>query len=257
MTILSFDILSTALVIGVSSGIIGAFIILRRMALVGDAMSHVALPGIALMLAYEIDPFWGVLIFLLAAAVIVWWLEKTTKLYSEALIGVLFTLSLAVGILTIPDHEVLESLFGGFSPLSPLVLGVVLTAGILLTAFTVFLTRPFLFAIVSPELAAAENKKRTSWFELLLFLMLSFAVALGIKLVGTILMGALTIIPASIAKNVSQSMASYVTISSVLGGLIALGGVIIASQLSFAPGPIVIILGVALFVCSIFFVRKT
>ena len=89
---------------------IGAFIILKRMALVGDALSHVALPGIALALFYAVDPFWGVLIFLLAAAVIVWWLEGRTTLPGDALVGLLFTTSLAVGVLAIPNREIIHSL---------------------------------------------------------------------------------------------------------------------------------------------------
>src|SRR3989344_4651187 len=91
--------------IGIASGTIGTFVILERMALAGDALSHVALPGIALALAYGIDPFWGVLVFLLAAATIVWYLRTKTSLPADALIGILFTSSLAIGILTIPDHE--------------------------------------------------------------------------------------------------------------------------------------------------------
>ena len=63
-----------ATAIGLASGAIGSFIVLRRMSLVGDALSHVALPGIALALAYGIDPFLGVLASLLCAVIVVWWL---------------------------------------------------------------------------------------------------------------------------------------------------------------------------------------
>src|SRR5499427_6273495 len=109
-----------ACAIGIASGGIGSFIILKRMALVGDALSHVALPGIAVALFYAIDPFWGVLVFLLAAAVIVWWLEGHTTLPGDALVGLLFTTSLAIGVLTIPNEEIIHSLFGEFSALSPI-----------------------------------------------------------------------------------------------------------------------------------------
>src|ERR1019366_740449 len=90
-----------ALLVGIASGSVGSFVLLRRMALVGDALSHVALPGIALALAYHLDPFWGVIATLLAAAIVVWWLESKSNLPTEALVGLLFTASLAIGILTI------------------------------------------------------------------------------------------------------------------------------------------------------------
>ena len=99
----SLSILAIAVMIGASSGAIGSLVLLRRMALAGDALSHVALPGIALALAYHADPFWGVLGFLVPAAVLVWWLEGKTQLHPETLVGLLFTTSLAVGILTIPE----------------------------------------------------------------------------------------------------------------------------------------------------------
>jgi zinc transport system permease protein len=81
-------------------------------------------------------------------------------------------------------------------------------------------------------------------------------VALGIKLVGTLLMGALTIIPASIAKNICRSTRAYLVTSSVLGGIISLTGVLAAHTFHFLPGPAIILLGVALFLASLYFSRK-
>lgn len=253
---LPFETIIISLVIGVASGAIGAFIILRRMALVGDALSHVALPGIALALAYSIDPFWGVAAVCVLAAIIVWMLEQKTKLYSDALIGILFTFSLAIGILTIPDHEILESLFGAFAPLSPLVFLFIAGAGTLLIALTFIFARHFLFSIISSDLAYIEEPKKSNIYNLALFIIFSLVVALGIKLVGTLLMGALTIIPASISKNISHSMRGYILMAAFLGGFISLSGAAIASKIGFLPGPSIIILGIGLFVISLFFTRK-
>lgn len=243
-----------ALFIGVASGSIGSFVVLRRMALVGDALSHVALPGIALALAYAVDPFWGVLIFLLGAAFVVWWLEGRTKLPSDAIVGLLFTASLALGILTIPNTEIVESLFGSFPKLSILFLLLIVGAASVLTIFTFLFTPKFLFATFSPELAQIDDPKRkwSLWF-LVIF---TFVVALGIKLVGTLLMGALTIIPAAIARNAARSMAGYLILSTVLGGLVASGGVVLASYFGFLPGPTIILLGVSLFIFSILLKKK-
>ena len=256
ITHLGLDTIIISLVIGIASGAIGAFIILRRMALVGDALSHVALPGIALALAYGIDPFWGVVVFCLAAAVIVWAIGQKTKLYFDALIGLLFTFSLAIGILTIPNTEILESLFGAFAPLSLPVFLVITIVGLCAIVLTFLLSKQFLFSIVSPDLAHIEIPK-SRLYSLVLFLIFSFVVALGIKLVGTLLMGALTIIPASISKNISRSMTGYIVMSALLGGLISFFGVVFASRMGFIPGPTIIILGVGLFAVSLFFVKKT
>ena len=101
----TLNILAIAIMVGASSGAIGSFVLLRRMALVGDALSHVALPGIALALAYHVDPFWGVVAFLIPAAALVWWLEGRTQLHAEALVGLLFTTKSGGGNLNNPGRR--------------------------------------------------------------------------------------------------------------------------------------------------------
>ncbi len=246
--------LAVALVVGAASGSIGAFIVLKRMALVGDALSHVALPGIALALAYGIDPFWGVIVFLVAAAFIVWWLEGKTYLPTDALVGLLFTASLAVGILTIPDREILESLFGAFPAFSPLVFALVIGTASVVTGLSFLFARKFLFTVTSPDLAKVYGVGE--YYTLFLLLIFVFIVALGIKLVGTLLMGALTIIPAAIAKNVSRSMRGYMVSAAVLGGGVAVLGVGVAERIQLLPGPTIILIGTALFLASLAIVRK-
>lgn len=240
--------------VGVASGAIGAFIILKRMALVGDALSHVALPGIALALFYAIDPFWGVLTFLLAAAVIVWWLEGRTTLPGDALVGLLFTTSLAVGVLTIPDEEMIHSLFGEFPAIS--LLAFIITTGLALAAAgtVIGFARQFLFRTTTPDLARVHGVGR--WFDLLLLSLFALIVSLGIKLVGTLLMGALTIIPATIAKNVAKSMKGFIVASTLLGGIIGAAGLFIAHISSFLPGPSIILFGVGLFLISLALLRS-
>lgn len=241
--------LAIALTVGVASGAIGAYIILRRMALVGDALSHVALPGIALALFYTLDPFWGVLFFLLAAALLIWWLEGKTKLPIEAIVGLLFTTSLAVGVLLIPDVELIGSLFGAFPKLPAAELAFILIAASAITFLTFLFSKKFLFSIALPELFQLQDSQRHT--QLILLVIFSFVVALGIKLVGTLLMGALTIIPAAIAKNTARTMAGFVVVSAILGGVISLGGVAVAFRFGFLPGPTIILIGVALFLFSL------
>jgi zinc transport system permease protein len=76
-------------------------------------------------------------------------------------------------------------------------------------------------------------------------------VALGIKLVGTLLMGALTIIPAAIARNMSLGMKKYMLLSAALGVLISTVGVFLAALLAIRPGPAIVLLGMMVFVVSL------
>lgn len=243
-----------AAVIGAASGAIGSFILLKRMALVGDALSHVALPRIALALAYHLDPFLAVIAALLVASPLIWWLEVKSDLPTEALVGLLFTASLALGILTIPDSEILESLFGAFPALSLFEFsGTIGTAAVMIVC-TFLLARPFLFRIISAELARSCGVGRS--YDLALLVIFSVIVALGIKLVGTLLMGALTIIPAAIARNMSLGMKKYMLLAAAIGALISTVGLSLAAFLTIRPGPAIVLLGVVVFVISLTAMRR-
>ena len=102
----------TGSLIGLGAGYVGSFMVLRRMSLVGDALSHVALPGIAVSLLFNVNPFFGAFAALFIAIILIWILEKRTELPSETLVGIMFTVSLALGLLLTPEPELLEALFG-------------------------------------------------------------------------------------------------------------------------------------------------
>ena len=90
----------------------------RHMSLVGDALSHVALPGVALGILFNFNPFIGAFAFLAATVIVTWYLQKSTTLSVEAIIGVLFVLALAIGILITPEVDLFEALFGDVSKIT-------------------------------------------------------------------------------------------------------------------------------------------
>src|SRR3989344_2712857 len=99
--------LLVAVFVSAAASLLGVFAILKRMSLVGDALSHVALPGIALALFFNINPFIGALTFLFFAIIGIWLLEYKSKLSVDTVVGVIFTASLAAGSLFISEFELL------------------------------------------------------------------------------------------------------------------------------------------------------
>src|SRR5512136_1331569 len=85
--------------VGFSAGYLGSIMVLEKMALVGDALSHVALPGLALGVLLGFNPLLGGFIFLFVSAILIWHLGRVTKLSFETLVGAAFTLALAIGII--------------------------------------------------------------------------------------------------------------------------------------------------------------
>ena len=91
--------LISAVFIGLASGYLGSFMVLKRMALVGDALSHVALPGVALALLFNLNPFLGAFATLFAGIIGIWLIEHKTELPTESVVGLFFTFSLAIGFI--------------------------------------------------------------------------------------------------------------------------------------------------------------
>src|SRR3990167_3917418 len=100
--------ITTSVFVGVAAGYLGSFMVLRRMALVGDALSHVALPGVALALLFNLNPFLGAIAFLGVTVIGIWIIEYRSSLSLDTIVGVFFTASLALGALLTPEHELIE-----------------------------------------------------------------------------------------------------------------------------------------------------
>src|SRR3989344_4461644 len=244
--------LTVGVLIGSVAGYLGSFMILKRMALVGDALSHVALPGIAVAILWQFNPFAGAFIALFLAILGIWFLERKTELPSETLVGIFFTLSLAIGLLLIPDHELLEALLGDITQIGALdvYLSIIATAVVFIVMTKIM--RKLTLGIISKELAQsmgiAVNK-----INFLFLIMIAIVVALGLKVAGTLLMGSLVIIPAAAAKNVSINLSRY-TILSVIFCIVSAGvGIIIADYFQLHPGPIVVLTAGVIFIATLLF----
>ena len=236
--------------VGVSAGYLGSLMVLEKMALVGDALSHVALPGLALGILYNFPPFLGAFAFLFASAIIIWHLGRVTKLSFETIVGAMFTLALAIGILIIPGADLLEALFGDITTVT--ILDTV--AALVVSAIAVFLTKiiykKLVLGMISEELAISKgiDVSRTNFVYLLLT---SLIVAVGIKITGTLLVGFLVVVPAAAAKNVSADLFKYAVLSAAFGTLSACSGVLFSSYLNLPTGPLVVFSGIVVFLGTV------
>jgi ABC-type Mn2+/Zn2+ transport system permease subunit len=235
--------------IGVAAGYLGSFMVLKRMSLVGDALTHVALPGMAIALTYGLSPTLGALIALTLAIFGIWYLDETTDVYPEALVGIFFTASLALGLLITPEPELLEALFGNIEKIGLIEGLVTVCISLLVIIFTWLISQKILMGVVSEELAKAM-KVSVSKYNLLYLLLVGVIVAMGVKFVGTLLMGALVIIPAAAAKNVSRGIKSYYLFSAGFGLISAIIGILAANLLNVSSGPAVVLSSVLIFIAT-------
>lgn len=242
--------LLVAVFVGASASLLGSFAILKRMALVGDALSHVALPGMALALLFKSNPFIGAVVFLFISVIGIWVVEYRSSLSLETIVGVFFTSSLAIGALITPEQDLIEALFGNIASLSvqESIASIVLSA--LLMVSILAMHKKLALNMVSQEMAQTVGIRNR---RLEVFYLLSFAlgVALGIRFVGALLMGSLVIIPAASAKNISRSLHSFMFLSVIFGVFASAAGIYVSHVYSLSPGPVFIIISALIFVLSL------
>jgi len=238
------QLLLVAIFISAAAGLLGSFAILKRMALVGDALSHVALPGIALALIFNLNPFLGAITFLFTAIVGIWFLEYKSELSTETIVGIFFSASLALGALITPDHELLEALLGNIQTLSysEAIFSILLSTGVIISLMAI--RRKLTLNMISEELSQSIGIKNKT-LEFVYLLIFAIAVALGIRFVGALLMG-------SSAKNISKSLNSFLSLSVIFSVIAAVIGVYISYYYNFPSGPIFIIISAILFIFSLF-----
>ena len=233
----------------VAAGLVGCFAVMRRMTLAADAFSHVALPGIGLALVFRLNPLVGALVALLAGSVLIWAIEGKTKLSTEAITGVVFSVALAIGSLTATGEELIDALFGAPRGMTTVETAFALVAAVAVTGFILKARDRLLISLVSTEVAIASGIGVTS---LRLSFLVAFAVtvALGMRYLG-VLMGSLIIIPATVAKRLARSIDGMFAIA--IGAALAstLLGSWIAALTHRPSGPVIVAIAGSLFFLSL------
>lgn len=232
------------------ASLLGSFAILKRMALVGDALSHVALPGIAIAIFIKINPFLGAIVFLMAAVVGIWFVQHKTTLSLDTIVGVFFTASLALGALIMPEHELIEALFGNITEIGLMESVISIVLSVILIAIVLLIHKRLTLSMVSQEMAQSVgiNTRRLEFVYLMAF---ALAVALGIRFVGALLMGSLVIIPAASAKNIGRSLSSFMVLSVSFGVISSVLGIYASQVYALSPGPVFIIISTLIFISTI------
>lgn len=234
------------------AGYLGSIMVLKRMALVGDALGHIALPGMGLALLLGLNVSLGAFAFLLASVFLIWLLESKTSLPAEALVGVVFVASLALGFLLVPEPELLHSLIGDISDVG--VFGAVVSIFLAVIVFAVIrsIRNDLILSGISPDVARAQRvsiKKQN----LIYLISIATITAVGIKITGTLLVGALVIIPAAASKNISRNLKEYSFLSVLFGIFSSVLGIIVSKTYNLPVGPMIVLVSVIIFIFSLVF----
>jgi zinc transport system permease protein len=233
---------------------LGCFVVWRRMAYFGDATAHAAILGVALALALSTSVFVGSLAVALVMALSV--ASLSGRGYAvDTLLGVLAHSALAFGLVAVSflsgvRVDLMAYLFGDILAVGQTDLAVIWGGALLVLALICWRWSALLTATLNPELAwAAGIDPRRE--QMVLTLALAVVVAVAIKVVGVLLIGAMLIIPAAAARPLARTPEAMALLAASIGAVSALGGLAAAFQFDTPAGPTIVCVAASLFAVSI------
>ena len=257
-TILMADFLVRALLGGVAialvAGPMGAFVVWRRMAYFGAAMAHTALLGVALGLLLEIHVTLAIMTVCVIAALALSGRRRRSTLPDDTLLGIVAHGALALGLVVIAFQETLRIdllayLFGEILAVTWGDLAWIYGGGALALGVMAVIWRPLLAATVHEELAQVEGVA-VDRSGLIFMVLLAVVIAVGLKLVGLLLITSLLIIPAAAARALASTPEQMALGACLIGGLSVIGGLYGSLMWDSPAGPSIVIAAVLLFAAT-------
>ncbi|MCJ1996561.1 metal ABC transporter permease [Lactococcus piscium] len=242
--------LITAILVGVMSGIIGSFIILRGMSLMGDAISHAVLPGVAVAYMLGINLLFGASVFGILAAMLIGYVASHSKLKNDTAIGIVFSAFYALGFILISLAESASNLhhilFGNVLAVSDADLITTTCVLIVVILFIVLFYKELLITSFDTTFAQTYGLK-TQAIHYALMLMLTLVTVSSLQTVGIILVVAMLITPAATAFLWTDKLHVMLVYSGVFGAVAALVGLFISYTFNLASGPAIVLVAAILF----------
>jgi ABC-type Mn2+/Zn2+ transport system permease subunit len=230
---------------------VGVFVVLKGMSYIGHGLSHAIFGGAVASFVANINFYAGAGLWGLVSALMIHRVARRRTIGADAAIGVITTASFAVGVALISRHRSFTrnfeaALFGnvlGVTPQDILVVGVVAVA----SAALIFIRyRALLFATFDPDVAEVSGL-RTGLLDALLALILAASILATMQVLGVTLIVAALVVPAVIARMLTDRFARMIQFSTVIGAAMGFFGVYLSYYLDIASGPAVVLFGSAAF----------
>lgn len=266
----SFDFLHYAFIqrayiagsfIAVLCAILGLFLVLRRLSLIGDGLSHVSFGAIALGLFFGVYPFTIAIPVVVLGSYFILKLTERAKMYGDAAIGIVSSLGIASGIILASlskgfNIDLFAYLFGNILAISTS--EVYLSVGLsLIVLVTVIMLYNDLFSVTFDEEFARITGVRTEQINLILIFLTAITVVLAIKVVGIMLVSALLIIPSVTALQVARGFKEAMLISILDAVVSVLMGITISFFLDLPAGATIVMLNALFFGISLLYKKIT
>jgi ABC-type Mn2+/Zn2+ transport system permease subunit/Mn-dependent DtxR family transcriptional regulator len=256
--------LVASITIGISCGLIGTYIMLRRMSLIGDALAHAVLPGVVVsfMIAgkSEVGLFVGAVVSGILTVLLIGFVNRNSRIKEDTSIGIIFTGAFALGILLVSQlkqvHIDLSSyLFGDVLGVSTGDITLSLIIMVIIIACILLFYKQLLITSFDPTMAMTIGIS-TTVVHYMLMTLLSMSIVAGLQSVGVILIIAMLITPPATAYLLSDNLKKILVLSAIFGMLSSVIGLYLSYHFNFASGASIVLVAVTLFMLAFLFSHK-
>ncbi|MEH7120738.1 metal ABC transporter permease [Neobacillus vireti] len=259
----------TGILIGILAPLLGVFIVVRRLSLIADALSHVTLAGIAASLLIEskfaimagLNPLYMGMVFSVGGSLFIEKLRGVYKQYQELAIPIIMSGGIGLGVIFISlangfNTDLYSYLFGSVSAVSRTDLWVILVISIIVILVIILLYKELFLLSFDEEHAKASGIPAKS-IHFIFIVMVALVIAASMRIVGILLVSSLMTLPVAASIRIAKGFKQTILLSVFFGELSVLGGLFTAYYLDLAPGGTIVMLAVLILIMSIFYKKIT
>lgn len=251
--------LFTAIMVGIISGVIGSFIILRGMALMGDAISHAVLPGVAISFMLGINFFYGAVLVGILAAVMIGVVTQHSRIKNDSSIGIIFTAFFALGIILISKAQtatdLTQILFGNVLSVRSSDMWMTLIIGAVVLVVVVIFYKELLVSSFDETMAKAYGLP-TRAIHYLIMVLLTLVTVASLQTVGVVLVVAMLITPASTAYLLTNKLWIMIVLSASIGAFSSVAGLYFSFVYNLSSGAVIVLVATVIFGLTFIFAPK-
>lgn len=251
--------LLTSIMVGIICGVIGCFIILRGMALMGDAISHAVLPGVAISYMFGINFFFGAVFSGVLTAIAIGFVTQNSRIKHDTSIGIMFTAAFAGGIIIITmlksSTDLYHILFGNVLAVRASDMWITLGIGIVILAAVYLFYKELLVTSFDETMGAAYGLP-VRLIHYFLMTLLTMGTVASLQTVGIVLVVAMLITPAAAAYLLTDRLWVMIFLASGIGVLSSVIGLYFSFTYNLASGATIVMAATAIFILTFLFSPK-
>jgi ABC-type Mn2+/Zn2+ transport system permease subunit len=246
--------LLASFLVGGLCGLVGVYIVLRRMSYIGHGLSHAVFGGAVISYLMQVNFYLGAGLWGVASALLINEVAQRRKLGADAAIGIVTTASFAVGVAGISRQRRFTrnfeaALFGNVLGITPTDLWMITGVAIVAVVGILILYKPLLFSTFDEEVAEVYGIP-TPWVNALFALILAAVILVSMQIMGVTLIAAALVIPASAARLLTHRFDLLLWLASLIGAGVSVLGMYASYHLDLASGATIVLIGTAMFVVA-------